>query len=148
MECNITRVCPFAVTKTISSCTHDVKGTVAKEEEKKEKGRFTTTTTTIVASHAGFRAVVLKPMGDVTSWSSSPPSSAFPMTSEVVVCRPSETRLLIPRPNQIITELLHSRRCLPRLYGLWIMCDEEGLFGFDDDGSFFALSSKMMSSQL
>jgi hypothetical protein len=46
---------------------------------------------------------------------------------------------LVPRPNQIITQLLHSRRCLSWLYRLRVVCDEEGLLGLDDHGAFFAL---------
>lgn len=49
--------------------------------------------------------------------------------------------LLVACPNQIITQLLHRCGCLTRLYGLGVVCDEEGLLGLDDHDAFFSLYS-------
>jgi hypothetical protein len=46
---------------------------------------------------------------------------------------------LIPHTDQIGAQLLDRVRGLTGLYRLGVVCDEEGLFGFDDDDAFSAL---------
>lgn len=48
-------------------------------------------------------------------------------------------KCLVANADQIITQLLHSIRCLPRLYMLWVVSNEDRLLSLDYHHTLFSL---------